>query len=384
LTEFDKAKMYKDRGNKAAKDGKFEEAKINYLESIKYLTILRNRTNPPMSDNYQMMIDIVKNFIIKLEDKKKKIYKQPEKPYKDKIKIPDNLPEHCKEKIIITNRTFDDIAGLDELKATLRKTIEYPLKYPEKVKKWGFEGEKGILMHGPPGCGKTYLIECTGGEFGVPIISLDPADVMNKYVGESSKAIKETYKCANFLAPAIVFLDEIERLLFSGDSSGVNAQVTSQLMQQLSGVIGLSTTSENSPIITIAASNHPWKIDPALIRRGRLGKIVYVPPPDKKARVRLFEIHIKNFPYEKTIDFDKLAELTSEDKSSGWQYSSSDISDICKNARDEALELDKDGHSDVKITEEMLLKHLKNTKRTISPKQIKDYLEWENRSNNSM
>lgn len=376
--------MFKDKGNKAAKEGKFEEAKKYYLESIKYLTILRNRTKPPISNNYQMMIDAVANLINKLKDKKEKVGKKPGKPYIGKIKIPINLPENCKDLIILTNRDFDDIAGLDDLKSTLKKTIEYPLKYPDKVDKWGFEGETGILMHGPPGCGKTFLIECTGGEFGVPIISLTPDCVMDKYVGESAKAIKETYKCASFLAPAIVFLDEIERMLFSSDSSGVNAQVTSQIMQQLSGITGTALVSSETPIITIAASNHPWKIDAALIRRGRLGKIIYVPPPDKKARKKLFEIYIGDYPHEKGIDFDKLSELTSPDKSSGWQYSAADISHICKEARNEAFELDKEGHSNITITEEMLRKHIRKTNRSISPKQIKDYNDWENRSNESM
>ncbi|MEM1801490.1 MAG: AAA family ATPase, partial [Desulfurococcaceae archaeon] len=178
--------------------------------------------------------------------------------------------------IEIPETTWNDIGGLEEVKQILRESIEYPLKNPELYERYGIRPPKGVLLYGPPGCGKTLLAKAVAHESGANFIAIKGPEIMSKWVGESERAIREIFKKARLYAPTIVFFDEIDAIAsirgFDGDS-GVLERVVTQLITEIDGIQKL----EN--VIILAATNRPDLVDPALLRPGRFDKLVYVPPP---------------------------------------------------------------------------------------------------------
>jgi len=203
---------------------------------------------------------------------------------------------------------FLDIGGLELAKQTLRETIEYPLKYPEISSRYGKKAGGGLLFFGPPGCGKTMLARAAAGECGVAFINVNLATVLDKWVGNTEKAISMIFSAARKRAPSIIFLDEIDAIGASRGSlqAGWEKKLISQLLIELDGL-----TSDNENVMVLAASNAPWEVDFALRRAGRLGRLVFVPPPGAKERADIFRLYLSRKPYvEEGIDFEALAQIT--------------------------------------------------------------------------
>jgi len=204
--------------------------------------------------------------------------------------------------------TWDQVGGLEETKERLRETIQWPLEYPEVFEELDMQAAKGVLMYGPPGTGKTLLAKAVANESESNFISIKGPELLNKYVGESEKGVREVFSKARENAPTIVFFDEIdsiatERGKNSGDS-GVGERVVSQLLTELDGLESLED------VVVIATTNRPDLIDSALLRPGRLDRHVHVPVPDETARRRIFEVHTRNKPLADDVDLDALARKT--------------------------------------------------------------------------
>jgi len=286
---------------------------------------------------------------------------------KGKLKIP---PE-CRGDILlaeIPEINFSDVAGFEDVKKELKESIEWQLKYPDLLEKLKLKPLKGILMYGPPGTGKTYLVKAAAGEFNIPIIIADPASIMSKYVGESEKIVKTIFECARRLAPCLVFVDEIDKVLpLHTSGSDAPKRVEAQFLQEMDGV------RSGEGFIVIFATNEPWNISPALIRPGRIDRIIYIGPPDKEVRKELFKIHLREVPLEEDVDFDKLAELT-EPNEEGY-YSASGIAQICNEAKKILLRRWTSGDtSPLKMQE--LIEAIETVPRSISHKMLKQYEKW--------
>ncbi|MFY4816227.1 CDC48 family AAA ATPase, partial [Haloarcula sp. AONF1] len=204
--------------------------------------------------------------------------------------------------------TWDDVGGLEGTKERLRETIQWPLEYPEVFEELDMQAAKGVLMYGPPGTGKTLLAKAVANESESNFISIKGPELLNKYVGESEKGVREVFSKARENAPTIVFFDEIdsiatERGKNSGDS-GVGERVVSQLLTELDGLESLED------VVVVATTNRPDLIDSALLRPGRLDRHVHVPVPDEEARRRIFEVHTRNKPLADDVDLDALARKT--------------------------------------------------------------------------
>jgi len=258
---------------------------------------------------------------------------------------------------------WEDVGGLEGVKQELREAVEWPLKYPEKFKKFGLRPPKGILLFGPPGTGKTLLAKAVATESGANFIAVRGPEIFSKWVGESEKMVREIFRKARMAAPAVIFIDEIDALAtargFGGDSL-VSERVVAQLLAEMDGVKAL----EN--VVVIAATNRPDLVDPALLRPGRFDRIIYVPPPDFRARLEILLIHTRSTPLAKDVDLEELARRTEG-------YSGADLELLVREATFLALREDINA-------KEVAMRHfeaaLNKVKPSITSDMLKFYENW--------
>jgi transitional endoplasmic reticulum ATPase len=201
--------------------------------------------------------------------------------------------------------TFDDVGGLAGAKATLEQAVEWPLEYGPLFEATGTDPPAGVLLHGPPGTGKTLLARAVAGESGVNFIRVAGPELMDRYVGESEKAVREVFDRARQTAPTIIFFDEIDGVASGrSDSHEVTQRVVSQLLTEL------DSAAENPNLVVLAATNRKEVIDPALLRPGRLERHIEVPEPDEAARRKILAVHTEGKPFAEDLDLDELATET--------------------------------------------------------------------------
>lgn len=234
-------------------------------------------------------------------------------------------PSAMREVRVEVPRTkWSDIGGLAGVKEELREAVEWPIKYPETFARLGISPPKGILLTGPPGCGKTLLARAAATESSANFISISGPSIISKWVGESEKAIRETFKRAKQVAPSIVFFDELDSIAgIRGAGFGGGAEVAGRVVDQL--LVELDGLEELHQVVVVAATNRPDLLDPGLLRPGRFDKILYVPMPDKEGRKQIFSVCTERMPLSADAKLDALIEKTEG-------YSGADISALCKEA----------------------------------------------------
>ncbi|MCD6590760.1 MAG: CDC48 family AAA ATPase [Candidatus Aenigmarchaeota archaeon] len=269
-------------------------------------------------------------------------------------------PSAMREVLVeIPNIKWKDIGGLEDVKETLKEMVEWPLRHPEAFKRMGIKPPKGILLYGPPGTGKTLLAKAVANESGANFISIKGPEVLSKWVGESEKRIREVFKRAKQVAPAIIFFDEIDALApRRGLELGtrVTENVVSQILTEMSGLEDLYD------VVVIGATNRPDILDPALLRPGRFDRQVLVPAPDEKARLEILKIHTRNMPL-KNVDLKKIAKKTE------W-YSGADIEALCREAALNAL---RENMKARQVENKHFENAMKKVKPSITPDVIKFY-----------
>ncbi|WP_226007164.1 CDC48 family AAA ATPase [Natrinema salinisoli] len=273
--------------------------------------------------------------------------------------------------------TWNDVGGLGDTKEQLRETIQWPLDYPEVFEQMDMQAAKGVLMYGPPGTGKTLLAKAVANEAQSNFISIKGPELLNKYVGESEKGVREVFEKARSNAPTVIFFDEIdsiagERGQRQGDS-GVGERVVSQLLTELDGL------EELEDVVVVATTNRPDLIDSALLRPGRLDRHVHVPVPDEDARKAIFEVHTRNKPLAESVDLEWLAGETDG-------YVGADIEAVCREAsmaasREFINSVDPDDMDDtignVRISRDHFEHALGEVNPSVSPDTREQYEELE-------
>lgn len=250
---------------------------------------------------------------------------------------------------------FSAIAGMEELKAQLREEVIEPLHHPEEYKRYGVTIPNGMLLYGPPGCGKTFFAKHFAEEVGFNFICITPATLKSRYVNATQENIAKMFQEAEEKAPTIIFIDEINELVPNRES-GVHEMSISAVNEMLAQ---MDRTGEKG-IFIIGATNYPHTIDPAILRAGRLDRKYYVGAPDKGARKALFELYLKSRPYDFGLDYDELAELTKD-------YVSADIQLIVNDASRAALKQRS------KITMDLLRAAIINTRPSLNVAELERY-----------
>ncbi len=261
--------------------------------------------------------------------------------------------------IEVPNVKWGDIGGLEQLKAELKQAVEWPLRHPESFQKMGIRPPRGILLYGPPGCGKTAIAKAIATESEANFISVKGPQLISMWVGESEKGIRKVFQRARQVSPVVVFFDEIDSIAArrgTSNDTGVGERMVNQLLTELDGI------EELKGVVFIAATNRPDLIDPALLRPGRVDKIIKVPAPDFEARKVILKIHSKNVPLAKNVVLDDLAAMTEG-------YSGADLEGLIRESA--LISLDESGFK----PSEVKLSHFEAAMKKITPTISKETME---------
>lgn len=274
------------------------------------------------------------------------------------------INEHSHKKVseIIDNLTqlhgLDCVAGMKELKALLINDVINPLLNPKKYQKFKLSIPNGILLYGPPGCGKTFIVKKLAEQLNYTYIELHPSSIATPYVHGAVNNIAKIFEIAKLKSPSLIFIDEIEGLIPKREDLGSHADTRKEEINEF--LLQLNNAGENK-ILVVGATNRPHIIDLAILRSGRMDKRIYVGHPDFEAREEMLKLYLSGRPYDKNIDFNKLAEMTE-------YHVSSDIELIVTEAARMAVLEDKNA-----IDEEMLIKAISKFSVSVTPEHIKYY-----------
>ncbi|MFV0535199.1 MAG: AAA family ATPase [Cumulibacter sp.] len=253
--------------------------------------------------------------------------------------------------------TLEDVGDMVETKEALTEAVLWPLQYPDTYERLGVSPPRGVLLYGPPGCGKTFLVKAIAGQGHTNVMSVKGAELLNKWVGESERAVRELFRRARQAAPTLIFMDEVDAIApprGQGTDGGTTDRVVASLLTELDGVEALNN------VFVIGATNRPDLVDAAMLRPGRLDKMIYVPPPDAEARAAVLRASARKTPVTRGVDFDAIAEQLDG-------YSSADCAAVVREAALVAMRRDM---SAPKVTKPDFDQAIRNVKGSLDPQQV--------------
>lgn len=264
--------------------------------------------------------------------------------------------KHLPDTPLDTAITFTDVGGLDDVKKDIHRRIILPFAQPNLVQRFRKRAGGGVLVYGPPGCGKTLLARATAGECGAKFVAAHLSEVLDPYIGGSEQRLSQIFQTARGTTPAVLFFDEIEALgaKRSTSTSSHIAQLASHFLSEMDGV-----GDANDGVLILAATNAPWAMDAAFLRPGRFDRLFFVPPPDRTARDQIFRLELTDRLIEESIDIGALAAATSG-------RSGADIRAVVERASDAAIDATLEQGTEVPISQRMLLDAIDDTRSTVS------------------
>ena len=231
--------------------------------------------------------------------------------------------------IDIPDISWEDVGGLEDIKSELQEAVEWPLKYPKLFEKAGIRPLNGIILFGPPGCGKTLLAKAVANESKCNFITVKGPEILSKWVGESQKSIREIFRKGRQASPSIIYFDEIDaitavRMSYEGTGSGVTSSIVNQILVEMDGL------EDRKGVIVIASTNRPDLVDSALLRPGRFDRLLYVMAPDLESRIKILEVHTREMPLANNVSLKLIAQITEG-------YSGADLENVCREAGMQAI-----------------------------------------------
>lgn len=373
---YSRAKQLAEKAVNADNDGKYQEALNLYLQAAEILVEMGKITgNPRLKQTYEQR---AKEYISRSKSLKPLIKRKAKVgSSKSSSKTDDDEDDELDESIassIVSEKpdiTLDDVAGLRIAKRALREAIVLPLMRPDL-----FTGSRqpwrGILLHGPPGCGKTMIAKATAGDIDATFFNISAATLVSKFLGESEKLVKKLYEIAKEKQPSIIFIDEVDSLTQTRGEGEHDAmrRVKTQLLTSMEGL----SSSKEDRVVTIGATNVPWEIDSAF--RRRFQKRIYVPLPDEEAREVIFKVNSKGIELDDSVNFNSLADISEG-------FSGSDIANICRDAVMTPIrELDSsDLINDTNIGARAVIQNdyllsLEGVSKSVSKNELRKFEEW--------
>ncbi len=265
-----------------------------------------------------------------------------------------------------TNETFDDIAGYDDVKKEMMRSIIGPIEEKGVSRKYGIKPVKGVLLFGPPGNGKTMMMRALANEIHFGFYRIAAPNLISAFSGESEKKLAEVFTVAKKNSPCILFIDEIDAIGTTRDMGDeVHKHVLTQLLEELDGFQKLDR------VIVVGATNKPNLLDPALLRSGRFDRSIYVPLPDKSTRMKIFKMYLSKLPVTKDIDIEKLADLSE-------RFSAADIRNLCEATSQTVAREAVEKHTLLKVTNADIVRAIKSTKPSTRLVQIDEYTKFKN------
>jgi len=297
------AKVFYKKGNYSACNVILEELLDNGKQDIDILALyakglLKENSIAKAIETYKKALALDPNFFDEELDSQLRV-----KGISDSTELPEEFDDRFLQKPTVN---FNDVGGMESVKKEIELKIIKPLLHPELYKAYGKKIGGGILLYGPPGCGKTYLAKATAGQVNAKFISVGLNDILDMWIGNSEKNLHEIFELARQNSPCVLFIDEIDALGASRSDMKQSAgrHLINQFLQELDGI-----DADNEGVLILGATNTPWNLDPAFRRPGRFDRIIFVPPPDESTRESILKLKLTNKPTE-PIDHQQIAKKT--------------------------------------------------------------------------
>jgi transitional endoplasmic reticulum ATPase len=373
---FDTYKQHHDEGMAAHRAGDYPKARMHYLMAAKYLCALAKEAGVEFREQRlkkaQRLIEIAKELErakgqrgkgTKRSDAWDSVRRGPA------VSVPgDEDEEQRGDKWIVSDpprTSFEDVAGLEDVKRVISLRVIYPLRHPEATSRFRKRAGGGVLLYGPPGTGKTMIARAIACELDAAFFSVKCSDIMSKWVGSAERNIKELFSSARNHERSVIFMDETEAIVSRrGGGSTVMDRVIPEFLAQVDGL-----EKRDNMLLLLGATNRPWDMDEAALRPGRFDELIYVPLPDKPARLKILELNLKDVPMAEDVLLDDLAGQLEG-------YSGADIKGFAAVLTDYPYQREIETGQEQVITKDDVVRALGRVKPSVNDKMLARYEQY--------